>query len=953
MSNSSGSNYQAAIPGFSAGTIVQFYVEGTDALGAKSTFPAYGADSRALYKVATSANSSKNSFQIITLQSEYDFLILNTNQASNQNIGATVVDETGKIYFDVKTRLRGSSFSRSNNTDRGFTIGFNPEDKYRGVHDSVSVDRDDLREILFAHLLQSAGDIPSFYDDVIDVTLPGGDTSTATLKLARYNDVWADGQYENGSDGSIFDQDLTYTPQGTVSGDPEDLKDFFPVFLNDEGEPDFTSYGTSKENYRDPYALENNRGADDYSTLIQFVSAFDLDGPALYSQLEAIADIDQIARSFVGQSLGGKNDFVGRARNHNIRVYENPESGLVELLPWDLDSFARFSSSADLYTDPSDSQINKLFDLPQVKRLMFGHADHLIQTTFNAAYAQQWADHYAEVQGEGGHDFEVNYVQARANYIVGTFPILANYNITTNGGANFSVNDDFVTLRGTGSYKIRDLRIDGIDEAIDVTWLDDTNWEVTVELVGGANNLTIRALDYFGDEIHSDSITVTAPVNATISSDNLRISEIHYNPAAPTASELAAGFDNNNDFEFIEIYNPSSSGAINLNGVQFNDGVEFDFGNVNLQAGQRAVIVENINAFTERYGDNVNVLGQWSGALNNDGERVTLVDGDLNEIMSVNYGNNDPWYNAADGNGFSLVLEDAVNTPVDELGKYYNWTSSTVFGGTPGEASVVRTGVVVNEVLAHTDAPQSDSIELFNTTGTSINVGGWYLSDAGSDLFKYQISAGTVIAAGGYLVFNESDFNVDPTGFALSGSQGDQVYLSREDAGVVLLEDAVEFAATFNGESLGRLPDGTGRLNRLTETSFGSANGIANVGPLVISEVNYHPSDPTGDALAIDPTLTDDDLEFIEITNPSGSAIDLTDWRIRGEVDFDFAASTSLAVNESIVIVSFDPGVDANKRFGFRDSLWNQFSHQYSGWLRWCRWFGSLQQQWQNLIATA
>ena len=107
-------------------------------------------------------------------------------------------------------------------------------------------------------------------------------------------------------------------------------------------------------------------------------------------------------------------------------------------------------------------------------------------------------------------------------------------------------------------------------------------------------------------------------------------------------------------------------------------------------------------------------LGQWSrSTLINDGERVTLVDGDLNEIMSVNYGNNDPWYNAADGNGFSLVLEDAVNTPVEELGKYYSWTSSTVLGGTPGEASVNRTGVVVNEVLAHTDAPQSDSIELF------------------------------------------------------------------------------------------------------------------------------------------------------------------------------------------------------------------------------------------------
>ena len=920
MSNPSGSRYQAAIPGFSAGTIVQFYVEGFDAFAASSTFPADGADSRALYKVATSANSSKNSFQIITLQSEYDFLIADTNQASNQNIGATAIDETGKIYFDVQTRLRGASFSRASNSNRGFSITFNPEDKYRGVHDSVAVDRHILHEVLFAHLLQSAGDIPSFYDDVIDVTLPGGDTSTATLKLARFNDVWADGQYENGSDGSIFDQDLIYTPRDTVSGDPEDLKDVFPVFLNNEGEPDFTSYGTSAEDYRDAYALENNRGADDYSTLIEFVSAFDLDGPALFSQLDAIADIDQIARSFVGQSLGGKNDFVGRARNHNIRVYENPETGLVQLLPWDLDSFAvnslRFSP---LWTDPSVSQINKLFDLPQVSRLMHGHADHLIQTTFNAAYAQPWADHYASVQGEGDHNQEVDFVEDRANFILNTLPALASYNITTNGGANFSVNDDFVTLQGTGSYKIREFQIDGIDEAIDVTWLDDTTWQVSVELVGGTNNLTIRALDYFGDEIHSDSITVTAPLDATVSSDNLRISEIYFNPADPSASEVAAGFDNNDDFEFIEIYNPSTTGAINLNGVQLVDGVQFDFGNVNLQAGERAVVVEDVDAFMERYGDSANVLGQWSGALNNGGERVTLIDSASDEIMSVNYGDNDPWYKAADGNGFSLVLDDPANTPVNELRKYYSWRASTVFGGTPGEASVDQSGVVINEVLANTDASQTDTIELFNTAGTAINVGGWYLSDEGDDLFKYQIPAGTLIAAGGYLAFDESDFNVSSTGFALSGSEGDQVYLSQDVVGLfIALQDAVEFDATFSGESLGRLPNGSGRLTRLAENSFGSVNGEAEVGPLVISEINYHPDTPSAAALAIDSALIDNDLEYIEIANPTSVDVDLTDWRIRGEADFDFAPGANLAAGEAIVVVSFDPAINVGKLNAFR-----------------------------------
>ena len=53
-------------------------------------------------------------------------------------------------------------------------------------------------------------------------------------------------------------------------------------------------------------------------------------------------------------------------------------------------------------------------------------------------------------------------------------------------------------------------------------------------------------------------------------------------------------------------------------------------------------------------------------------------------------------------------------------------------------------------------------------------------------------------------------------------------------------------------------------------------------------------------------------MEYIEIANPSSSAIDLTNWRIRGESVFDFAAGTSLAAGAAIVVVTFDPSLAAN-----------------------------------------
>ncbi len=59
------------------------------------------------------------------------------------------------------------------------------------------------------------------------------------------------------------------------------------------------------------------------------------------------------------------------------------------------------------------------------------------------------------------------------------------------------------------------------------------------------------------------------------------------------------------------------------------------------------------------------------------------------------------------------------------------------YGGSPGwdDTGIIPEpgSVVINEVLAHAHADASDWIELCNTTGEAINIGGWFLSDTDSD----------------------------------------------------------------------------------------------------------------------------------------------------------------------------------------------------------------------------
>ncbi len=397
---------------------------------------------------------------------------------------------------------------------------------------------------------------------------------------------------------------------------------------------------------------------------------------------------------------------------------------------------------------------------------------------------------------------------------------------------------------------------------------------------------------------------------------NLRVTEVHYNPAG------------SDDTEFMELANISSGDdavILDLGGITLTDGPSSPLvlpATATLGPGQHGVIVRDRIAFLAAYPafDPVLILGEYSGALGNAGERIRLVDANGVELFDFDYGDNDPWPEWADGIGGSLVLRDPAATPADQLGKPYHWRGSTFAGGSPGAADPEPLGVVINEVLAHTDDPELDTIELYNATSAAVDISGWYLSDSSADLFKFAIPPGTTIPAGGFLIFDEHDFNPTPLtpgpkDFALSGSHGDSIWLVEANASgdaVVAFSDHVDIGATFNGVTLGRKPGGTGRLVPLGQPSLGAANGEHATADVVITEVQYHPSAPSAAALAIDPTISESDLEFLEVHNHSAAAVDLTNWRIRGSSDYDFAGGQTIGVGELLVVVPFDPAQAPN-----------------------------------------
>ena len=411
---------------------------------------------------------------------------------------------------------------------------------------------------------------------------------------------------------------------------------------------------------------------------------------------------------------------------------------------------------------------------------------------------------------------------------------------------------------------------------------------------------------------------ITPASDRSDNQDFLRVTEVNYNP-----SDQLAGT------EFIEFFNRNSSGVtLNLGGVTVSEGFSTPFvfpAGTTLAPQQYLLVVADTAAFTSSYADvpASKIAGQFTGGLSNSGEAIRVDDAGGEKILEFEYNDSFPWPQAADGAGASLELLDA-DISVDLLDKFYVWNGSESTGGSPNEArSNSFSPIIISEVLAHTDLPDVDFIELTNTASFDVNISNWFLSDSADNLEKFVIPSGTVIPAGGQVVFDENDFNsgspgVGQTDFALS-STGDEVWLTRRDitfAGGYQFIDEVIFDATFNGQSIGVFEDGSPLVPQLTSTP-GQTNSAASLG-LLISEVNYNPNEPTSAALTIDPTLVSADLEFIEVHNTTTAAINLQNWRIRGEVDFDFAATT-VAAGATIVVTSFDPTAEPTKTQAFRN----------------------------------
>jgi hypothetical protein len=397
---------------------------------------------------------------------------------------------------------------------------------------------------------------------------------------------------------------------------------------------------------------------------------------------------------------------------------------------------------------------------------------------------------------------------------------------------------------------------------------DEGEYNVTISNDGGSATSTAATLNVV---FLSPAQVNYEPLGPSSRRGGLTFSEIMYHP-----HDRADALNG----EFIEIYN-SNPFQEDISGYRLTGELDYTFPEGTIILGLGFLVVAPAPAEVQTIYGISGVLGGSTNKLNNNGGTIRLQKKSGGVILETSYSDEPPWPVAADSSGHSLVLARpsyGENSP-------RAWEASAAIGGSPGAADPVPVGplenVVINEILAHTDLPAVDFVELHNHSGIPADISGCWLTDD-ADTNKFRINDHTILPPGGFISFTETEL-----GFALS-ADGDEVLLVNSNQTRVI--DGVRFGGQANGVAYGRFPDGAPSFQELAAPTAGNTNAPGLVRDVVINEIMYNPISGS------------DNDEYVELHNRSASPVNVGGWRFIEGITYTIPVGTVIPAGGYLVV---------------------------------------------------
>ena len=412
--------------------------------------------------------------------------------------------------------------------------------------------------------------------------------------------------------------------------------------------------------------------AHDYSSLFNLVDALNLPPSDAYTKtVESLVDVKEWMGIFAVEHIVGNWDAYGYGRGKNMYAYK-PLDGKWTLHMWDIDFVLGANSD-----DPESSMfstnepvIRQMYVHPPFARLYYQAMQKAVDGPLQAskstpvleANQKAFLEHGVRA---GSIRTGERYIAQRRKYLQEQIAFQeAPFEILTNNGETFSLEQNFASLTGRAPLAVQFIAVNGVRYPI--RWQTVNTWQMNVPLAEAENSLLLRGYADTGESVENAAAQITIHFQGALDSpqERLVIHEIMHQPEQEGA-------------EFVEIHNASAHTVFPLAHYRL-DGVGFDFPqNAVIQPGDYQVIVANRNAYSTAYGgDGSEIAGEFEGRLRPEGETLRLIFADSQTgretiVDEVTFGATTPWPALANGGGSSLQLID----PDQDNDRVGNWTA--------------------------------------------------------------------------------------------------------------------------------------------------------------------------------------------------------------------------------------------------------------------------------------
>ncbi len=698
--------YSTTIPAQAASTMVSFYLESTDTLLAKSQFPVAaivpavdGQRRECLVRwnepIPVAAFSSYRLWMSAANVSAYQ----NRPALSNHEVDGTMIVNNNRPIYNVVSRYSNSPYHQGQNGSpvtgsTHFVISLPSDDKYLGednfnkVHAPGNGGFDDptlMREQVGYYVCRKMG-LPYLYRRHVAMFVNGnrkGGVNALQEDTQRPGGELINEFFPDETEGRLFkiqpwfEFDDVNVSGGTGAG--FDNKLWCTLTRN------LSTNAHKIARYRQNWLTRSaDKTANDYTNVIAIIEAANIpsSNPTYWQNFSGLVDIDQWTRIFAHEHAMGNWDSFGNVNAQNMYGYK-PKDGKWKLMIWDHNivinnpnlggTGSDLPSSANIFNTQSgqDPQMAILNAYPPFRRAWWRAYKELVNGPMQVANVYP----YVNAKYKSYLDSGVNVASAPVEGIK-TFIDTARNNISNAMAAvdfnGFNVTtptvsatvSNVVTITGNATFDITTVEFNGV--ARPVIWTSITSWTATIPVT---NNAPISVAGY--NKTHTAigtpaSVTVNYALPALPDPRGFVVfNEIMYNPSPNTP-----------EAEYIELFNTHSNLAFNLGNWRIN-GLDYTFP-PGAFIGPRGflLLVKNRVTFSVAFGASIPVYDQFSGALQGDGESLSLLQPGSPEIVvdRVRYESAAPWNTNANNTGSSLQLID----PNQDNSRAGNWNAAFI-----------------------------------------------------------------------------------------------------------------------------------------------------------------------------------------------------------------------------------------------------------------------------------